>query len=79
LSDARHLRDERAIDAIARCKKQPADDYTGLFLGPQRAPRFDDERGAVAVLLEYATSKRIVIFPDTGDLRLVVCLPARSA
>jgi hypothetical protein len=52
--------------SYARCKSQPRDVYTKLYLGTQRAPAFPDEAGAICVV-ETLFGGRVRIYAIAGD------------
>lgn len=66
MSDKRAIVEERAYDSIARCKKQPGDVYTRLYLGNQRAPSLPDEQGALCII-ESIAGGRVRIYAIAGD------------
>lgn len=57
---------ERSTVAYARCKRQPRDVYTSVYIGTQRPPRHPDERGAVAVI-ECVFGGRVRVYAIAGD------------
>lgn len=66
MSQDRFAADDVDPTRYARCKAQPRDVYTKLYLGRQRPPRLADEAGAVCVV-ECVFGGRVRIYRIDGD------------
>lgn len=66
MSGDRFTADDRDPTRYARCKAQPRDVYTNLYLGKQRPPQLPDEVGAICVI-ECVFTGRIRIYQIEGD------------